>query len=357
MQLKRLLSLLLSIVLLFSLAACGGNETASKAPGSDKPSSSAESEADKAPATSDEVKYVTNPLTGENTLNSRAEGRRPTAITVNNIYVAQSVQSGLDKADVVFETEVEGGITRLLALFSDPTDVGKIGTVRSMRVVFAEIASGMNAMLFYHGIDYKYCYPMLSTLSTPHYELHDGVYAAREKNGLAVEHTLYSNGASLVKAASDRKFNTKGAKTWLNFADTAEKTAPSSDKAEKVKVKFNGTSITNFYYDAQAKKYTRANRNGTNFKTYHTGQEEKFSNIFVLKTTIRDYPDGKHREVVLSSGSGWYISAGGCTEINWKKGAASNNFVFTKTDGSDLTVNQGNSYVCIINNSGSLTCE
>ncbi len=356
MQLKRLISLLLCTVLIFSLSACGGDETASSKPSASKNSSSTESKVEQTPV-DPYANCVINPLTGEKTLNKRAEGRRPTAITVNNIYVAQSVQSGLDKADVVFETEVEGGITRLLALFSDPTDVGKIGTVRSMRVVFAEIACGMNAMLFYHGIDYVYCHPMLSTLNLPHYELHDGVYGKRERNGLATEHTLYSDGKSLVKAAEDRKFNTSGAETWLNFAESAEKSAPASDKAEKVKVKFNGTSITNFYYDAATKKYTRANRNGTNFKTYHTKQEEKFSNIFVLKTTIRDYPDGKHREVNLSSGSGWYISAGGYTEIKWKKGSASSNFEFTKTDGSELTVNQGNSYVCIINNSGTLTCE
>ena len=124
-----------------------------------------------------------------------------------------------------------------------------------------------------------------------------------------------------------------------------------------MKVKFNGTSTTHFYLDEETGKYARANKNGDIFKTYHTGKEEQFTNVFVLKTSIYNYPDGKHRAIDLSSGEGWYISAGGMTEIEWEKGKASENFKFTAVDGSDLTVNQGNSYVCIMNNSGALTTE
>lgn len=51
-------------------------------------------------------------------------------------------QSGLDKADVVFEIMAEGGITRYMALFYTQA-AEKIGPVRSARYYFVQLAKGM----------------------------------------------------------------------------------------------------------------------------------------------------------------------------------------------------------------------
>ena len=355
MHFPRLLAILLCFVSILGLAACGGGDDptieASSAPQSSEVTSSEPEPVDPY------ANCVINPLTGEKKLDPEFEDCRPIAVSINNIYSAQSVQSGLDKADVVFESEVEGGITRLLALFTDPSDVGKIGTIRSLRVPFAEMARGMNAVLYFHGMDNTYCRPLLPSLGLDYAQIDASTYGFREKNGLSYEHTLYTNGEKIMKLTKAKKFDTSGGKVWLNFAETEEKTAAGETSAKKVKVKFNGTSTTHFYLDEETGKYARANKNGDIFKTYHTGKEEQFTNVFVLKTSIYNYPDGKHRAIDLSSGEGWYISAGGMTEIEWEKGKASENFKFTAADGSDLTVNQGNSYVCIMNNSGALTTE
>ncbi len=358
MHFSRLLSFLLSLLLLSGLMACGSDNNPTIDAPSTPQQNSEDTSSEKVEEPVDPYKdCVINPLTGEKKLAPEAEGRRPTAIMINNLYTAQAVQSGLDMADVVFETEVEGGITRLLALFTDPSKVSKIGTIRSLRVPYAEIACGMNAMLFYHGIDKTYCKPYLPTLDLDYHEVDSSRYGFRESNGLSYEHTLYTTGEKLTKATQARKFDTSGGKTWLNFSESDQATLPGTATATKVKVKFNSTSTTHFYFDEESGKYSRANKNGDIFKTYHTKQEEQFTNVFVLKTSIYNYPDGYHRAVNLSSGSGFYISAGGYTEIKWKKGDADDNFVFTAVDGSDLTVNKGNSYVCIMNTTGTLTCE
>ena len=57
---------------------------------------------------------------------------RPYAVMINNIAVARKYQSGLDDAYIVYEMIVEGGITRLLALYKD-ANVDRIGSVRSSR--------------------------------------------------------------------------------------------------------------------------------------------------------------------------------------------------------------------------------
>lgn len=57
-----------------------------------------------------------NPLTGEYGFNENAVGKRPVAVMVSNIKAALP-QYGIDEADIVYELPVEGGITRLMAIY------------------------------------------------------------------------------------------------------------------------------------------------------------------------------------------------------------------------------------------------
>ena len=346
MSFKKLLALLLSAVMLFTLAACGG---------SDNPTVNEPDDTSSAPAPEDKPKFAVNPLTGEATLDLDAAGKKPVAIMINNVSVAQKVQSGISSADVVFETEVEGGITRLLAVFSDVSKVGKIGTLRSLRVPYADIACGMDALLFYHGMDEDYCRPHVKSIGVTYTEIANSKYCNREQNGLAYEHRLYTSGDRVAQLIADKGLNTKGtADTWLNFSDSADKTAAGATVANKAIVRFNNANATQFVYDAAEKKYIRT-KNGNPFVDYGTKTNELFTNVFVLYTTISNYPDGYHRKIDFTGGSGYYISAGGATEIKWTKGASKNNFTFTTADGQPLTVNQGNNFVCIT--AGSVSFE
>ena len=360
MRLKSLLSLLLAAVLIFSLSACGTAESADD-PTLDSPSSSdtasGEEKPNEEPAPPPPPTYY-NALTGEKSLlDPDAVGKRPVAITINNIRVAQQVQCGLDKADVVFETEVEGGITRLLALFSDVSVVEKLGTVRSLRVVFADIAAGMDALLFYHGIDEDYCTPHLKELGIPAHQIGYKTDSYREQNGLAYEHRLYTSGELLDGVVAAKKWKTEGSgKSWLNFSESDKKVAPSATSAVKISVPFSGSYVTSFIYDEAAMKYARAGKDGEHIDAL-SGEKELFTNVFVLKTTITNYDDNYHKNVALEGGEGYYASAGGIIPIKWSKGASEENFKFTNADGTPLTVNQGNSYVCIMSKNRKVTFE
>lgn len=45
------------------------------------------------------------------------DGSRPYAVMINNIQVAMP-QCGTSKADIIYEVLAEGGITRMMAIFS-----------------------------------------------------------------------------------------------------------------------------------------------------------------------------------------------------------------------------------------------
>jgi len=302
-----------------------------------------------------EPEYAVNPLTGVKDLALDKSGDRPVAITVNNISVAQPVQTGLNKADIIYETEVEGGITRLVAVYQDVSKVEKIGTVRSARYAFIDLAKGHNAIYVHHGQDSYHAGPHLNDV--PRLVLSTKNAGVRISNGLASEHTLYAYGDKLWNAIKNQGITTTNSNpaSWQTFADEATPVIL-PNAANSVSVSFSNAYKTTFNYDAATGKYVRF-FNGTERKDYYTKDSLYFKNVFVLNTTIRSYPnctDGKgHKEVMLSSGNGYYCVNGTYTPIQWSKGAAANKFTFTNADGSALTVNPGNSWVCIAGMSSS----
>ena len=298
-----------------------------------------------------------NPLTGveeiedENVLN-----RRPVAVMINNMSVAQKVQTGLNQADIVYETEVEGGITRLLAVFKDISRVEQFGTVRSARYAYVDLAMGHDAIYVHHGLDKVYCKPHLK--DTQAFTLDTNNAGKRVKNGLASEHTLYGDGAKLWNHFENKtKFDLDldKVKNWQNFA-TADKTVAFENVANNVNVPFSNSYKSVFKYDTEKGKYVRYFKN-TLREDYLTGESEYFENVFVLITSITDYPDGYHRKIDLTSGEGWYCVNGTYMPILWSKGASSNSFKFTDLNGQTLEVSRGNSWVCIAKKGTNVTFE
>jgi hypothetical protein len=86
------------------------------------------------------------PLTGLRPRDGRVPHRAAVAVKVENLPEARP-QWGLDKADIVFEEPVEGGITRFIAVYQCQ-NAGRIEPVRSGRLVDPEILEPMGEVLF-----------------------------------------------------------------------------------------------------------------------------------------------------------------------------------------------------------------
>ena len=298
--------------------------------------------------------YAVNPLTGVENLSPDKLNTRPVAVMVNNLTTAQKVQTGLDSADIIYETYVEAGITRLLAVFKDVSKVGQIGTIRSARYSYVDLANGHDAIYIHHGIDKTYCLPYANKVSD-RIEVSSKAHCFREKNGLASEHTLYSTGEMLIKAISDTKRRTTVKESynssWQSFNDPDAPVSPANKLADgsavkTVTVPMSGSYTTQFVFDENTKEYIRTKK-GAAYKDYKTGSNVSVKNVFVLFTDVTMFPDNYHVKEHLNGGSGYYISEGGYEEITWKKGGTNDKMVFTKADGSVLKVNAGQSWVFI----------
>src|SRR5215469_4750149 len=60
-------------------------------------------------------------------------------------------QSGLQRADLVFEYLTEGGISRFTAVYWNPSGAVRIGPVRSARLVTLRMVKAYSGVLFYSG--------------------------------------------------------------------------------------------------------------------------------------------------------------------------------------------------------------
>ncbi|MBQ2676221.1 MAG: DUF3048 domain-containing protein [Clostridia bacterium] len=343
---KRVIAAALGLAVTISLTSCSGNKP------DNTQTTTAATTTTAAPTTTKPVNpNAINPLTGVQDLDKSAVDKRPVAIMINNIKPAQAVQTGVGNADMVFETLVEGGITRLMAVFSDVSKMGQIGTVRSARYTYAELAYGLDARYVHCGSDDDYNTPFMRDLGMDNLDLGYNASSAgvRISNGLAWEHTLYTYGDKLSAVANKGRTEIKDrAKDVYSFND---ETSPVKydNEATDVFVKFSSSYKSTFEYDTETKKYIRGN-NGSTLKDYKTGKTEQFKNVIVIFTDVHELSDGKHMKSELTSGNGYYITEGTYTEIKWSKNGSSNPLKFTNTDGSELKLNAGNSYICITDN-------
>lgn len=342
---KKLISLTLCICLCLTFVGCGNGQPPEEPPVQNEPVESA-------------PVFLTNPLTGLSNLDPSKENYRPVAVMIDNDSVAQkNAQAGVQAADIVYETEAEGGITRLMAVFADISKAPQIGDVRSARVQFLELATGHGAIYVHHGRDEVYCGPLMKQLGTDNFVLGTNNCGWRHTYGKATNwQNLYTTGEKLANCLAEKKWKltTDKVPLWQNFTNNA--VTLTGGTAAKVTVTFNGASTSYFTYNADKKCYVKTSKSAQN-KCVVTGASYDFKNVFVLKTDMTYYPNGKHRKISFNSGSGYYFVNGGYEEIKWKKGNAKDPIVITKTDGTKLTVDAGNSWVCFAKNDSKITID
>ena len=349
----KVVSLILAIVMMLGLF-CSCEDKAKTDDSSSKNNVSSKTDEKNEPTTVD-GQYLNN-LTGCYEFETAEEANsRPVAVIVNNLNIAQKVQTGLADASIVYETVVEGGITRMLAIFKDVSKAGQIGTIRSARYSYLDFANGHDALYFHCGADVYYYEPYASQLGADNIDINVGSnnkYGKRVKNGLASEHTMYSSGELISKALSDKNRRTQlkagslHAENWQKFAPQDKTVTYSDGIATNASVFFSASYITSFKYDAESQKYVKSNKSGNN-TDYKTGKPNSYKNVLILFANVTDFEDKYHVKINLTSGEGYYLTNGTMKNIKWSKGNTDASFKITDNNGQPVEFSAGNTYVCI----------
>lgn len=359
---KILSVVLAAIFIVLSFAGCKGKEyTKTDDPSESKTDGPAE------PAYPANI----NPLTGLE-MSESASGKRPVAIMVENSPEARP-QWGLSTPDIVLEGLVEGGITRMMWIYADVSQMPKVGPVRSARHDYVEIAYGMNAV-FTHWGGSRPAYSLLDSLESKGYldvdgmdygtngnESNKGYYFFKDPtHSKATEHCGYTTGAYLSSAIEKRGIDTAQTKEdWAPFTViTKGERTPYGDAAagtcSSITVTFSASYKHTFKYDAEKGLYLNF-MNTSPMLDGNTKEQMAVKNVIVMYTNVTGYQtskkdDQKLREWDLSSGEALYITNGYGERITWKKGDASSPLKFYGQDGKELTVNSGQTWIGVIPN-------
>lgn len=360
-KLFRILSLILAVTfIVLSFTSCKGKDYKK----TDDPTVSNEPTEPALPAN-------INPLTGLE-LSEGASGKRPVAIMVENSPDARP-QWGLSTPDIVLEGLVEGGITRMMWIYADVSQVPKIGPVRSARHDYVEIAYGMNAV-FVHWGGSRPAYSLLKTLANKGYldvdgkvlgtngnESNKGYYFFKDPtHSKATEHCGYTTGEYLAAAIEKRNIDTIQTKSsWTPFTViTNGERVPfgeaTAGTCSSITVTFSSAYKHTFKYDAQSGLYKNF-MNKSEMLDGNTKEQMAVKNVIVMyanvdgyKTTVKD--DQKLREWDLSGGDALYITNGYGEKITWKKGDMDSPLKFYGQDGKELTINRGQTWIGVIPN-------
>ena len=278
---------------------------------------------------------------------------RPYAVMINNNHAAWP-QCGLQDAYLVYEIVAEGGITRMMALYKD-ANTAKIGSIRSARHYFIDYAEENDA-IFVHWGGSPQAYSRISSSKIDDIDgiaLEGSTFFRDKTLNRAYEHTGFTS-MEKVKAYADKQGITRDTKKdlLLNYSvdeiDLSKKDG--SQKADEVVIKYSDYHTTSYEYDKTNKVYKRSMSGKANVDLV-TGKQYTVKNIITYQvgnTTLND-GDNKGRQELdnIGSGTGYYISDGYAVPITWEKTSHASQTVYKYQDGTEIKVNDGNTFIQI----------
>ena len=313
--------------------------------------------------------YVRSHLTGQ-WIDEEIGKKRPIAVMINNIQAALP-QSGISQADVIYECMVEGGLTRLMAIFQSVDGMDKIGPVRSDRTYYVYLAGEWNAFYFHYG-QCEYAKPYLSAYITQNV---NGVMgsdgnAYYRTDDRPAPHNAYTSGERIEtmlenKAESDgyiRNLNEFYATLQEVYTSEIEPeytehfrfakddeiiTLDDGMTAENIEVGFT-TNNSTFTYDSATNKYLHSQYGGAHIDM-ENGEQLAFDNVIIIYSEKDDYYGTQYLQFNLwSGGDGYYMTQGKAIPIHWDKNTEWGPMIFQDEDGNDITLNQGKTWISIV---------
>ncbi|MBQ9072720.1 MAG: DUF3048 domain-containing protein [Bacilli bacterium] len=285
---------------------------------------------------------------------------RPYAVMINNISTVWGYQSGIQDAYLVYEIIVEGGYTRLMALFKDKT-LDRIGSVRSSRHYFLDYALENDAIYVHFGWSPQAQSDMSSLGVNNINFMAYGGYTRDYSLGLASEHTAFTT-TNDIMAGADYYGYSKTTETapLLTYTKSIDlNTLDGAIPANRVYISYSNSRSTTFEYDSTNKVYNRF-QNDRAHTDYVTGLQYTTKNIItyqVANYTISGDKKGRQTIENIGNGTGWYISEGYAVPITWEKSSRNSKTVYKYTDGTEIKVNDGNTYIQIQPSGQNLTIE
>lgn len=338
---KKIVALALVLVLLCGMTACS------------KPEEPAEPTTTPAPTTTTLNLKGINLLTGEKASDSASS--RPIGIMVPNDSATIGKQIGIDKADFIMETETEGSIPRMLAVFRNVESIpDKVGPVRSARSPFIATARALDVVYLHAGGSLQ-ARALLKTGVLDHFDaLTDAKTFWRDnqlKAAIDYVHSVATSREAISARLTKNNIRTEANQAFpFKFSETAK---TGEIAANTVQLRTTASHTVTFKYDAATKTYNKNVGKIETCKPHKTldGKQLSFTNVLVLYSTklaeVTDAGKGNTANFENGTGKGYLISMGTCREITFNRTDSS--IAIMEKDGTTTALlNKGKTYMFLV---------
>lgn len=287
----------------------------------------------------------------------------PIGVMVENSPDAWPLQ-GPAKANLVFEAEVEGGITRFFLVFDASSTVPEIGPVRSARPYFVDWATGLDALYAHVGGSPDALSRIASSASFRDLNEFWNGWAFWRSATRAAPHNVMTRLDLLVQAAGKEEYVPGSFEPWV-YIDPPTSTVPETEGStgervlpqlrsgqapeSRILVPYQGIFAVEWRYDAETDLYTRYRNESVVRDADGTAVTAK--NVVVMLTDAQAV-DELGRLDLRTTGRGKAIiaSAGGARIAEWVR-VAGQHIRFEGIDGSDVAFRRGTTWISVLTSS------
>lgn len=288
-------------------------------------------------------------LTGQMTDAAKAD-RRPVAVMMSNDKEALP-QYGINRAGVVYEAPVEGGMNRYMSIIEDFDNLDRIGSVRSCRTYYVFFAREFDAIYAHYGQS-TFAKPYLADVDNINGLDGIGSVAYYRSNDRKRPHNAYTSGKRLQKAIGQLGYSQTYDSTYQgHYLFARDGVTGLLDKrpgvmaADLVKTGYTMNKAY-FRYDSSDGLYHRYQYGGV-----HQGNEGPITvkNVIFQCCQMGHYATTEYLDVnVHTSECGFFMTEGKAIPINWKKDGEFGVTRYYDLEGNEIVLNQGKTWVCII---------
>lgn len=292
---------------------------------------------------------------------------RPLAVMIPNENSAIP-HYNLSKASVIYEANVEGRITRLMAIYEDWQDLVRIGNIRSARTYYAYWAFEWDAFFVHFGGPY-YINELMAEETTENIDglSGDGSAFYRSKDR-PDPHNVYTDGSKLAERIAKHNYSLEyrnpTEESHFQFATKAEPntlTQYGSKAGNATYIDMSGCyPLTRCYFEFNEEDglYYRFQHLSGGSDEPHAdadGKQLAFKNILV-QYTKHEVLDDKGYLVLQchdNTRDGWFFTNGKGIHVNWEKGSDYEITKYYDDDGNEIVLNTGKTMICIVNENDS----
>ena len=287
----------------------------------------------------------TCPLTGTPAPGGTVPARPALGVKIGN-YPDDRPSAGLNQADVVFEEPVEGGITRLVAVFQCQSPA-LVGDLRSARQPDVGILSQLSKPIFVHagGIDPVIALLQAAPLTDENLLSGAAASAVIQRPGRYAPYSTFANTATLW--ALDPRDTTPPVPI---FTYTASPPAGSvAGSGGSVHIPFSGTSDVTWTWNPAANNYLRSYATGPD--KLIDGSQSAANSVVIMTVQTSSGPwlendQGGLEVQIPDTGSGPLVVLrnGAAITGTWTRTSLTQPPTLTATNGTPITLQPGNTW-------------